>query len=55
MTDAVPSKVWPSSHSAKLAKALIGALFLGWFTDASTAEMMLMFMVLHLHLDIYYG
>jgi hypothetical protein len=47
-------QLWSSSFG-KLTQAILGALFLGWLVDASRAEIMLMFMVLHLHLDVYYG
>jgi hypothetical protein len=45
---------WLASPGGRLAQSIGGALFLGWISEASTAEMLLMFMVLRLQLDNYY-
>lgn len=61
MTDPVPSKGATmdqsrgSSSLGRFVQSFLGALFVGWLTEASSAEVMLMFMVLRLQLDNFYG
>jgi hypothetical protein len=49
------AKGWQASTLGRLAQAMLGALLIGWITEASSAELLLMFMVLSLHLDVHYG
>lgn len=45
---------WLSSPSGRFTQSLTCALFVGWLSDASMAETMLMFMVLRMQTDAYY-